>query len=264
MPRTTGAPRRQVAGSARNKFWRPRVRPRSPVGRTARTSRSAQGARLAGTGHRSVPVVVVGYANDAGVVRNERGRIAIRRRPTEPRRRPRHVPTGPNTRYTPSQSIGSRTSRTSPSPNSPSAPPSDCFTRVALEARPGVDEGDNGGSTAVGAGSPDSTAQRTVGSAAAVADGTMGPWRTDPTTCRPVQRWWSQTPTRTARPQPSMPFSMTFWPAQNPNSRASAPPKRSGSCASTLRRDSCRHRRFCWSWVVADTRPHAVSGIIGR
>ena len=71
-------------------------------GEPARTSRSAQGATLAGTGPRSLPVVVVGYANDAGARRSQRmRRIAFRRKPTEPRRRPRHVPTGPNTPATP-------------------------------------------------------------------------------------------------------------------------------------------------------------------
>ena len=144
MPRTTGAPRRQVAGSARNKFWRPRVRPRSPIGRTARTSRSAQGATLAGTGPRSLPVVVVGYANDAEERRSQRmRRIPFRRRPTEPRRRPRHVPTGPNTPTPPHRP-------SAPEPPAPHHHQQSINTTIRLlhtcgiRGNTGVADGDNG------------------------------------------------------------------------------------------------------------------------
>ena len=99
--RTTGAPRRQVAGSARNKFWRFPDRSRSPYGRTRQKFLLGPGASLAGTGLRSLPVVGVSHANDAAAsfVRNETSCIALR--PAAGRRRPtsgsaaRHHPTSP-------------------------------------------------------------------------------------------------------------------------------------------------------------------------
>jgi hypothetical protein len=168
MPRTTCAPRRQVAGSARNKFWRLRDRPRRRANPPELLARP-----------RGLPSPGLDPARcrwSLSVMRTTQGRvapqrvrqIAFRRRPTEPRQRPRPRPDRPqHTRNTTSQtSVSGFTDqclRTLPHrtiTRSPSAPPSGCSTRVALEEIRASPVETTVVSIAVVAGSPESTVKR--------------------------------------------------------------------------------------------------------
>ena len=61
----TGTPRRQVADSARNNFWRSPDRSRSPCGRTRQKFLLGPGLPSPGLDSPPLPVVVAGHANDA-------------------------------------------------------------------------------------------------------------------------------------------------------------------------------------------------------
>jgi hypothetical protein len=172
---STGAPRCQVAGSAHNNFWRCRDRWGSPrVASPPEVLARPKGCPLRNLTLARLPVGGAGIERRMGAVRTDRrqqqfsGRVIKWTRPTST----------PDSRASTNSATSPSTSPHRPNSTNPftAIQPSDCSTRVALEEILASPMETTVVSTAVGAGSPESTAKRQRGSAAAVADGAIGTW----------------------------------------------------------------------------------------
>ena len=189
MPRTTGAPRRQVADSVRNKFWRHRDRSRSPRERTRQNFSLGPGgyprrnwtpARCRWSSSVMRTTQGASFATNAAncvQTQTDRAPATPTPRPDRPQHSLHHF-TDQRLRTFPRLTIAS----------SPSAPPSDCSTRVALEASTRPRWRQRWFRLPLSPGAQSQQPSKQWGSAAAVAGGTISAWRTDPTTSRLVQR----------------------------------------------------------------------------
>jgi len=158
-------------------------------GEPARTSRSAQGLPSPGLDPaRCRWSSSVMRTTQRSVVPNERGKLRSGADRLSPGGRPRHVPTAPTLAIPPHRP-------SAPEPPAPHHHQQSINTTIRLlhtcgiRGNTGVADGDNAALDCCWRREPRAHCQaKQWGSAAAVADGTIGAWRTDLMTCRLVQR----------------------------------------------------------------------------